>query len=262
MRLLTIATGVLSAIVAVWCFANQGAVFASVAFVIGMMMLLHGVCEVCGYFAVHRKMGHASYILSEGASDFLLGILVLANCLNTESAVPVFFGMWVLFSGSIRAATALNSNIKKGGDIGALYMLIVGTISMIVGVYSFCNVLLLGVPNVLLISICFLIKSVNTIATGIEMPHKKKERLTAENLQVLPLKRKKRQEEGKRAVKIQREKAQDEDTNAKEEKVLELFAQILAAQQEEKEVNETRKDLPEDNSETEGNENNTEENKA
>lgn len=70
LRLLTIITGILSILVAVWCFANQGAVFASVAFIIGIMMLVQGICEVYSYFYARQKMGHAAYILAEGAADF------------------------------------------------------------------------------------------------------------------------------------------------------------------------------------------------
>ena len=169
LRFLTIAAGVLSVAVAVFCFANQGVVFTAVAFVVGLTMMLCGACEIGSFFAVHHKMGHASYLLAEGATEVLLGVFVLSNCVDTESAVPVFCGMWSLFSGAIRAATALNSNLKRN-DLSALWMLIVGVVSMAIGSYSFFNPVLFAVPNVMIVSICFLIQGVNLIATGIEMP--------------------------------------------------------------------------------------------
>lgn len=169
LRFLTIAAGVLSVAVSVFCFANQGVVFTAVAFLVGLTMMLCGACEIGSFFAVHHKMGHASYLLAEGATEVLLGVFVLSNRVDTESAVPVFCGMWILFSGAIRAATALNSNLKRN-DLSALWMLIVGIISMLIGSYSFFNPVLFAVPNVMLVSICFLIQGVNMIATGIEMP--------------------------------------------------------------------------------------------
>lgn len=169
LRFLTIAAGVLSVAVSVFCFANQGVVFTAVAFLVGLTMMLCGACEIGSFFAVHHKMGHASYLLAEGATEVLLGVFVLSNRVDTESAVPVFCGMWILFSGAIRAATALNSNLKRN-DLSALWMLIVGIISMLIGSYSFFNPVIFAVPNVMLVSICFLIQGVNMIATGIEMP--------------------------------------------------------------------------------------------
>ena len=169
LRFLTIAAGVLSVAVSVFCFANQGVVFTAVAFLVGLTMMLCGACEIGSFFAVHHKMGHASYLLAEGATEVLLGVFVLSNRVDTESAVPGFCGMWILFSGAIRAATALNSNLKRN-DLSALWMLIVGIISMLIGSYSFFNPVFFAVPNVMLVSICFLIQGVNMIATGIEMP--------------------------------------------------------------------------------------------
>ncbi|MCI8631385.1 MAG: hypothetical protein HFG67_03805 [Firmicutes bacterium] len=174
MRLLTILTGILSILTAIWCFANQGAVFASVAFIIGIIMIVQGICEVCGYFYARSKMGHAAYVLAEGASDFILGILVLANRLDTEVTVPVFFGMWILYSGAMRIATAVN-NRKHGGKTWQ-YIIAVGSASIIAGIYCFFNSLFAGVSSVMLLSICFIIKGMDIIATGIEMPRKRRVR--------------------------------------------------------------------------------------
>ncbi len=190
MRLLTIITGILSILVAVWCFANQGAVFASVAFIIGIMMLVQGICEVYSYFYARQKMGHAAYILAEGAADFILGIIVLANRLDTEVAVPVFFGMWILYSGAMRVATAVN-NRNRGGKTWS-YIIAVGAASIITGIHCFLNSSIAGVSSVMLLSICFIIKGMDIIATGIEMPRQRrvKNEKTARTIELLNIEKK------------------------------------------------------------------------
>ena len=212
MRLLTILTGILSIIVAVWCFANQGAVFASVAFIIGIMMILQGVCEICGYFYAREKMGHASYIFAEGTADLILGILVLANQLDTEVTVPVFFGMWMLYSGTARTATAA-SNMMRGVKTWR-YVGAVGILSIAAGIYCFFNAALAGAPSVLLISICFIIKGMDIIATGIEMPKKRKNKSEKAARAIEILKLEKKHKEKLKDMKRGQENSGAENTNA------------------------------------------------
>lgn len=212
MRLLTILTGILSIIVAVWCFANQGAVFASVAFIIGIMMILQGVCEICGYFYAQEKMGHASYIFAEGTADLILGILVLANQLDTEVTVPVFFGMWMLYSGTARTATAA-SNMMRGVKTWR-YVGAVGILSIAAGIYCFFNAALAGAPSVLLISICFIIKGMDIIATGIEMPKKRKNKSEKAARAIEILKLEKKHKEKLKDMKRGQENSGAENTNA------------------------------------------------
>ncbi len=210
MRLLTIITGILSILVAVWCFANQGAVFASVAFIIGIMMLVQGICEVYSYFYARQKMGHAAYILAEGAADFILGIIVLANRLDTEVAVPVFFGMWILYSGAMRVATAVN-NRNRGGKTWS-YIIAVGAASIITGIYCFLNSSIAGVSSVMLLSICFIIKGMDIIATGIEMPRQRrvKNEKTARTIELLNIEKKnKGKRKQKKSVPEAAENAED-----------------------------------------------------
>ena len=167
MRLGIIIIGGLLTFVSVFCYANLGVTFMAIAFVAGLAMVVEGAVFVGAYRVFIRRMPHAHYILQEGIIAFVLGLCVLANRLDTDSIVPVFFGMWLLYSGITRTVTAWHlaqtDPLKK-------WMLLLGAASLLLGVYSMFNSMLLCFSTNTVVAWCFLLQGVNIISTGIEMP--------------------------------------------------------------------------------------------
>lgn len=185
MRLLTIVSGGLCVLSSVWCFANAGKAFVTMAFVIGLIMILQGVVGIAGYFAVKKKMGNSIYISSEATLSLLLGIMVITNRLVTDNMVTIFFGMWVLFCGVLRTATVLE--FDKEETPMWKYNLLLGVVSVVIGILAFFNIGISDLSVVMVVALCMLVQGVNIIAGGIEMP-KKKLKLSKSDIKNLHLK--------------------------------------------------------------------------
>jgi len=167
MRILTIITGVLLVLTSIWCFAHPGATFASLAFILGCVMLFHGISGVLNYISTKDTQNGASWVLSDGIITFILACIVLSNQLAIDAIIPLFFGMWILFSGTMRIVASIN--LKKLGEKAWGITFALGLIGMIAGIYSFFNSIAAGLALVLMIGIFFLLQGVNMLTLGIGM---------------------------------------------------------------------------------------------
>lgn len=169
MRIITIGTGGLLVLTAVWSFAHMGLAFVSLAFLLGLAMLIQSLPEIARFFTAEVEY-RRSWILAEGVLTFILSILVLSNQLVTDAVVPVFFGMWSLFTGIQRMAAAFDMHERNAAH-WVLFMS-VGFIAAAAGVYAFLNTILASLPIAMLLGGIFLIQGVSILLTGIFMPRK------------------------------------------------------------------------------------------
>ena len=174
MRILTIFSGVLLVLTGLWCIANQGVAFASLAFILGLVMILRGAIGV-GAFAKSKKEAYGmGWNLSEAMLSIVLGGVVLADQLATDLMISMFFGMWILVAGCNRLVAGLI--FKKMERPHWKACLALGCVSLVVGLYAFLNSILLGFTVGLLIGIIFIAQGANALADGIAMPFEKKHR--------------------------------------------------------------------------------------
>ena len=176
MRVLTIASGMIMIAAGAFCFINPGQTFLTMAFVIGTVMVICGLIHVMAYSMARRKMGRGDnngWIGIDAMLTLLLGILVLANQLTVDSAIPMIFGMWVLISGLLRieAASRIDRTKKKQNFKSASST---GIITIILGLFGIVNPLATYVSVVTLLGIFMLIQGINSIELGINMPHENK----------------------------------------------------------------------------------------
>ncbi len=170
MRLATIITGILMIAMGIWCFANPGATFASLAFLLGVVMLIAGAVGIASYFW-RRKFGlESGWQLAEGIVTLVLSILVLANRLVAEVMIPLFFGMWLIFTGTIHVMQGLELyRLKKKGWYwpGGF-----GLLSLAAGIFTFVNPLVAGITVMMIIGILFVIQGANVLTLGVHMKSK------------------------------------------------------------------------------------------
>lgn len=165
MRLLTIISGVLLIGTGVWCFANPGANILSLAFVLGCAMIFFGLSGVLTYIYNRKAHEVSGWILEETLITIILAIIVLSNQLVTDATIPVFFGMWIMFTGVMRVVAAFALKQKKAKVWS--FSLVFGIISIIGGIYAFLNPILINMQMPVLIGLFFLIQGLNTITTGL-----------------------------------------------------------------------------------------------
>lgn len=173
MKTVTIVTGGILMLTGVWCLANPGATFLSLAFIIGIVMLIVGLNGFFAYGELKKQGEPVSYLLPEAIVSVILGAIVLSNQLVSDAAIPIFFGMWIMYSGIMRVLIAVSKK-RSGDEKGWVIILIPGLLSIAAGVYSFYNPIAAGIAIVIMIGVFFLIQGLNTMSTGLQMQGKKK----------------------------------------------------------------------------------------
>lgn len=168
MRILTIFTGILFIITAVWTYANQGVAFIALAFVLGLVMIIGGLVSFFAFFAKCRGKFHLNYILSDGIIAILLGLIVITNRLVTDIEIPLLFGLAIIFTGTTRIITSFYIGRRRVGL--RKYVFILGLIDICFGMYMMYNAAVLSVPNITLAAVSFVLQGINILFGGIEMP--------------------------------------------------------------------------------------------
>ena len=125
MRILTIIVGALLTILGVFSVANAGLSFLSLAFPIGVVLIIVGMVECFAYKRTVEDEGNRHWVLIEGLTTFILGVVVLTGQLAADIAVPVVFGMWSMISG-IRGFVIVTQVVeKKEKDIDFYWTVVV-----------------------------------------------------------------------------------------------------------------------------------------
>lgn len=167
MRILKIIAGVILILTAVLCFANIGATFIYIAFILGCAQLFSGIIGILAYIMISRKKEPSSLLLAEGILSTIMGFLVLSNLLITEEVIPMFFGMWVMFAGIQRVS--FSDKMRKNDVAVWKWIFFQGLFSTLAGTYAFINPVLFNFPVLMLVGIYFIIQGVNVLTTGINI---------------------------------------------------------------------------------------------
>ena len=103
MRMITVAAGMLLSIIGAFCFIFSGYSFSSIAFVVGMAMLLAGALETASWIVSGRVSRLPDTLLVEGIVTALFGFSVL-NDQVPDALVAMFFGSLTAISGATRVS--------------------------------------------------------------------------------------------------------------------------------------------------------------
>jgi len=177
-RVFKITAGVILILTGVFCFANPGVTFLSLAFVLGCSMLLSGISGTLAYIWISRKGEITNSLLIEGLTSIVLGILVLSNQLLADSAIPVFFGLWVMYAGIIRIAEAYCR--RQSGRMQVLWLLALGILGFAAGIYTFFNTVLFAFSIIILVGILFVVQGFSVLLVGVNLNFLHRRRIKAE----------------------------------------------------------------------------------
>lgn len=172
MRILTIISGIMMILTGLWCVANQGVAFAALAFVLGIAMLINGIIVAGAFIKMKKRPEGMGWVLSDALVGIILGCIVLSNQLVTDLIIVMFFGMWMLFSGSNRIVGSMT--LKKQENKSWGWTMGLGVISTTAGIFSFLNASFVGIALGILIGVFFLIQGINILTFGISMAHVKR----------------------------------------------------------------------------------------
>lgn len=184
MRVLTVITGMLLAAAGVVCIANSGLSFISVAFVIGIVLMFVGLVECFSYKRTKQDEESQHWLLIEGLTTFILGVVVITGQLAADIAVPIIFGMWVMISGIRGLVLVFKSIGEKNKPIEFYWTLAVGTLNFLAGIYTFFNSMLLHLPVLMMLGVCLVLQGINVSKIGLEMSYHKPDMLKTKNEKV------------------------------------------------------------------------------
>jgi len=177
LRLLTIVSGGMLIITSLFCYANPGETFLALAFVLGLAMILTGLVQCIAYWRGRtNRHDNNGWIFAEAIMTLILGILVMTSLIAADAAIPMVFGLWVMFSGVLRfvVATMIDYKAKKANFV---WTMVTGVLCIVTGLYAFLNPLIANLNIAVLLGLMFMIQGICTLELGIHMPHEKKEKV-------------------------------------------------------------------------------------
>lgn len=169
-------TGLLLAAIGVFSIATAGLSFISMAFPIGIVLIVVGLVECFSYKKAIENEEGKHWLLIEGLSTFVLGVVVLSGQLSADIVVPVVFGMWIMISG-IRGLVVLMEVMqdKEEKDIDFYWNFVVSALNVMIGIYTFYNSTLFQFPVLMILGMCFVVQGANIIKIGWDIKYIKPE---------------------------------------------------------------------------------------
>ncbi|MBR5642497.1 MAG: DUF308 domain-containing protein [Firmicutes bacterium] len=147
MRILVVISGMLLAIAGAFTFAFYTNAFTGLAFVLGLVMLISGMC-ILGAYIISGKVGRLpDTVLVEGMVTTLFGFAVLNNEVM-EAMVTLFFGTWMTLSGVTRISQSFAVSRYRPKDWAkvmplALAGTIIGVLMLMPSLTTYINPLFL-----------------------------------------------------------------------------------------------------------------------
>lgn len=114
--------------------AHPGEQLMSVASYLGLAMLLTGCINLYIYHKQRNLLHGSHWLLADGMSTTLLSLFPLFNQMIQPAMLPLFFGVWELFSGIIKAIDA--RELKDEQVDGWQWFRNIGRIEILSGVSS------------------------------------------------------------------------------------------------------------------------------
>lgn len=164
MRIITIILGVLTILFGVFCAFRPGIAALSLAWLLGMLLIISGISIIINYFS--RKIG-SGWDVFFGVLSVIGGLVLLCNYYGAffaDTIIVYFILAFVLFSGVIRAVGAWK--MRKSG-MPWLWGLIFGVLSVIMAVVAMFHPLM-GIALVgYMVAFNIITQGVNTFCLGL-----------------------------------------------------------------------------------------------
>jgi uncharacterized membrane protein HdeD (DUF308 family) len=167
MRLLVLISGILISGAGAFCFAFYTSTFYDVAFLVGMVMLISGICNTVAYLVSGRGSRRLTETtLVEGLVTLLYGFAVLSNQV-TDSMLTMFFGTWLTLCGVTRFSQSLYISRFNPTDWSKVVPL--SFISTMLGIVMMLPWLVASVMPLMLIGGAFLLDGLSMITYAMYM---------------------------------------------------------------------------------------------
>ena len=127
-------TALLLVVIGVICIIHPFEIFASMAWLVGLLILLAGCTTLFFGLRAQHVLPNAGSTTLLGVLSIIIGIIFLGNNLLAEGVIAVVFSMWVLFEGI--SLLMLAFSYKHSGYNKWWIMLLLGLCSAILGLLA------------------------------------------------------------------------------------------------------------------------------
>ena len=139
MRSLMMLVSLLVVGVGTFCIANASVPFIGVAFIIGVAVLLMGVCELIANRVTNTSAYESDNEMNvEGIISVVLGCVFLSGQISEDAAITSIFAFWSVLEG-LKALFSVNFNFRTQSKVDRFSELL-GVVMSLLGVYMFFNV--------------------------------------------------------------------------------------------------------------------------
>lgn len=169
MRAISVIMGVLFVGVGIYSLINMKAAFISLAFVLGLVMIAYGIGQIISWFSARKEKAMSAWVLGEGVLTLLIGALVCFYPFQTDFIIAIWFAAWLTVSGIMRVVGAIQTKKNYPGSPWG-FMLFMGAITIIVGIYAMVHPLVAGMAIAILLGVIFILQGINCFVFGVSLP--------------------------------------------------------------------------------------------
>ena len=113
MRTINMLMGILFILSGLLMIVNEGITFISVAFILGIILMVAGLAEVISFKSYRGDVENTTWILVDGTTTFILGFMIIMNKLASDATVPLVLGLWVMITGIRNLVRTLENREAK-----------------------------------------------------------------------------------------------------------------------------------------------------
>ncbi|MGI6498260.1 MAG: HdeD family acid-resistance protein [Oscillospiraceae bacterium] len=162
-RILWLLSGIAEIILGLYCIVHPGIALLSVAYWLGIAILVHGISAIADYgTGIHGRLG-ATWYLVDGILSVLLGIFLLFTGASVALAVvlPTIFAVFLICKGLFAAISSIDAKNLGGSRWGLV--LIFGLLVFVLGILFFIKPVMGAVALGLLLGLFLIFMGMLTI---------------------------------------------------------------------------------------------------
>lgn len=224
-----------------FCIANSTVAFISVAFVVGIAMMLLGICEVivsCAHILTADN--DEETVRVEGITSIVLASVFLSGQLSDNVVVNVVIALWVITDALKSVSNFSVSDIRfNGRELFSFRNIntVLGVVLLIYGLYMFFNDRVFNFPLVGMIGGAILLVGIRRVKVAADISYKRPSVIATGSMERL--------NQAKRAEKLAMKKAKDgiRETKIAQQRIEEINRQMEKEQALKREAEEVKREL-------------------
>ncbi len=169
MRVLSIILGVILIIGGVFCIAYPTATFATLGWLVGILLLISGINGIAAYVTGRKSGGATVWDLVFGILTVVLGVFLLFSPLAvgiTDIVLVYLFSIWMVVGGILRIVAGVGVIRKHTGSKAWIWMLILGILMILLGIFGFFFPLVNALAMGWMMGFFIIFQGFNLIAMG------------------------------------------------------------------------------------------------